>query len=327
VNYSELPVRHSLFDPKGLVGVLDETYHLTTNQEANPVFIQFYSRGSNDLYKVTVGDRSYLLRISRFGSRSDYVQGEIDLLNDLAQTTLPAPSPVKAKDDSYLCSIQAPEGNRLAVLFNYLEGSFVRWAVDTPTCRALGEACARFHRWADQVEDRYKRPQIDPTFLLETPIERLDRLRLLSSADLAWVKALAETIRPHLLMLPQETPFYGLCHGDMHHANALRRDNSIALLDFDFCGYGHRVYDLATYKASVWDESLQSVFFEGYGAVREISEVELGLIPYFVVARQIWSLGHIALGGEHWGLVWTADRMRGGLEQLRIFSEALDQSP
>jgi Ser/Thr protein kinase RdoA (MazF antagonist) len=38
---------------------------------------------------------------------------------------------------------------------------------------------------------------------------------------------------------------FGLIHGDLHHRNVLFRKGGIGAIDFDDCGYGHWLYDLA----------------------------------------------------------------------------------
>lgn len=154
-------------------------------------------------------------------------------------------------------------------------------------------------------------------------MECVEQGGFLEAEERAWIRRAAEQIRPHLAVLPREAPYYGLCHGDVHHANALVCDEGLALLDFDFCGYGYRVYDLATYQASVWNESLQTAFLAGYETVRPIRAQERRLLPYFVAARQIWVLGHIARGEALWGQVWVLDRMKSIMDHLRRVVEEL----
>jgi Ser/Thr protein kinase RdoA (MazF antagonist) len=327
VNNCDVWVRHSLFDPQSLGHLLTQKYGLNSllgDEGPGSVSVQFYSRSSNDIYKVIAGEQAFMLRVSPYGSRVDYVEGEVDLLHGLAKTALSAPRPIKTIDDSYVWLLEAPEGRRVAVLFEYLAGVPVRWAVDASASRALGRACARLHDWADQEDIRYKRPTIGPESLLDVSMERLEHLDVLGADEFEWVKSLVDMLRPHLAALGQEAPAYGLCHGDIHHANALLHNGAIALLDFDVCGYGYRVYDLATYKASVWNEALQTAFLAGYETVRKISEAESQVMPYFVAARQIWVLGHIALGAEMSGRIWAVDRLKSILDHLRGLAEGLE---
>ena len=315
-------VCHSLFDLQGLARLLERDYFV---QGTPPLNVRLLSRSSNDLYRVSAGADTYLLRVSPHGSREAHVRGEVDLLHDLSQAALRVPRPLPTRDGVYLWALDAPEGRRWGVLLGYIEGTMLRWAVDETACHKLGALCGVFHAWGDNAGGRaYSRPCLDAGFLLDDPIERVERGEYLTAQEQAWARSAAEKIRPYLAVLPQKAPYYGVCHGDVHHGNALVCGEGMALLDFDFCGYGYRVYDLATYQASVWNESRQAAFFAGYETVRPISAEERRLLPYFVVARQIWVLGHIARGEALWGQVWVLDRMKSIMDHLRGVVEGLE---
>ena len=251
-------VCHSLFDLQGLARLLERDYFV---QGTPPLNVRLLSRSSNDLYRVSAGADTYLLRVSPHGSREAHVRGEVDLLHDLSQAALRVPRPLPTRDGVYLWALDAPEGRRWGVLLGYIEGTMLRWAVDETACHKLGALCGVFHAWGDNAGGRaYSRPCLDAGFLLDDPIERVERGEYLTAQEQAWVRSAAEKIRPYLAVLPQKAPYYGVCHGDVHHGNALVCGEGMALLDFDFCGYGYRVYDLATYQASVWNESRQAAF-------------------------------------------------------------------
>ena len=38
----------------------------------------------------------------------------------------------------------------------------------------------------------------------------------------------------------------GLIHADMVHENILIDGSSLVIIDFDYCGFGYRLFDLAT---------------------------------------------------------------------------------
>ncbi|NEQ53984.1 MAG: phosphotransferase [Leptolyngbya sp. SIO3F4] len=88
---------------------------------------------------------------------------------------------------------------------------------------------------------------------------------------------------------------YGLCHGDLHGENAHEYGGKVTHFDFDCCGFGWRIYDLATFKWVIRllgkEDRLWSSFLEGYRSIREISDLDLSLIEPFVVMRDIWFFG------------------------------------
>jgi Ser/Thr protein kinase RdoA (MazF antagonist) len=88
----------------------------------------------------------------------------------------------------------------------------------------------------------------------------------------------------------------------------------MAIIDLDFCAYGWRVYDLATY---IWlqvenDVSLrkarQPVFdalLEGYQSVRPLSDAERRALPHFVLVRHNWLLGGSGIPrSPRFGISW-----------------------
>ena len=89
--------------------------------------------------------------------------------------------------------------------------------------------------------------------------------------------------------------------GDVHEANGV-----LTHYDFDCCGLGLRIYDLATFK---WDAALSgteeqrwSHFLEGDRSVRDFSDSKLELLYPFVVIRHFWWVGQMLgkVGGfEH----------------------------
>ena len=100
--------------------------------------------------------------------------------------------------------------------------------------------------------------------------------------------------------LPREAPAYGLCHGDVNTGNFhLYDDHAWALLDFEYFGYGWRVFDIATFTNNQIHQlgktertrRIVQAFLEGYQSVRTLSQAELEALHPFVVLRQIWLMG------------------------------------
>jgi Ser/Thr protein kinase RdoA (MazF antagonist) len=100
--------------------------------------------------------------------------------------------------------------------------------------------------------------------------------------------------------LPRVAPTYGICHGDLNAGNFhLHDEGSWSLVDFEYFGYGWRVFDIATFfntqlidqgRTSHTQRSLDA-FLAGYQTRRPLSQYELECLPYFVILRQLWLLG------------------------------------
>ena len=86
--------------------------------------------------------------------------------------------------------------------------------------------------------------------------------------------------------------------------NLLFNNGSIGIIDFDFCAYCWRIYDLATF---VWLRALgetdiptimqdvREPLVRGYETVRPLSEAERRLLPHFVLVRHLWLIGASAI--------------------------------
>lgn len=83
---------------------------------------------------------------------------------------------------------------------------------------------------------------------------------------------------------------YGLIHGDLHLKSLLfANDGRPVMIDFDTCGYGYYVYDLAV---AVWDifdrddfPALRDALLNGYRKMRPLSLKEETSIIHFVAGR------------------------------------------
>ena len=93
-------------------------------------------------------------------------------------------------------------------------------------------------------------------------------------------------------------------------------DDAWALLDFEYAGYGWRVFDIATFFSNQLTQrgrseqtgGLLDAFLDGYQSERPLSAAELVALPAFVTLRQLWNWGvavtNQAIVGrglfEHW---------------------------
>ena len=137
--------------------------------------------------------------------------------------------------------------------------------------------------------------------------------------------------RWRLRAAPWAPPASGLCHGDLHPGN-VRFDaaGKPTLFDFDCCGYGWRVYDLAVFHWNIymerrptrWRERRWEAFLRGYERVRALPGGLHECLPFFLVARQIWLLGLDAAGKSGYPPQWVHTGM---LKQLIGFIHAWDE--
>ncbi|MDP9351417.1 MAG: phosphotransferase, partial [Chloroflexota bacterium] len=177
-----------------------------------------------------------------------------------------------------------------------------------------GRAIARLHNLADGLPTLLRRPRIDFESIVERPIAAFESVVTHRLDAVAYAREVAEVLRPLISALPVAAPRYGLVHGDVIPSNVqVTPEGEVAVLDFDFCGYCWRAYDVATYLGEVafWEAAAAAAdaFLDGYGEVRPLREWELRMLPAFTAARHIQSLGTPAMNVNEWGSAYLSDCM------------------
>ena len=89
---------------------------------------------------------------------------------------------------------------------------------------------------------------------------------------------------------------WGLIHADLHLGNALFHRGGVKLIDFDDCGYGHRLYDLAVAVWELRDEpdypAFRDALLNGYWSHRDVDVTHLDdFIAVRQVAFDLWFTG------------------------------------
>jgi Ser/Thr protein kinase RdoA (MazF antagonist) len=118
---------------------------------------------------------------------------------------------------------------------------------------------------------------------------------------------------------------FGLIHADLHHRNFLFHRGIASAIDFDDCGYGHWLYDLAVPLTALQQRrdyrALREALLRGYHRRRSLSAEQEGLLDTFMALRRIQDLDPgESEGKDHRALrdTWQAN-MAGGLQELRAF--------
>jgi len=90
-------------------------------------------------------------------------------------------------------------------------------------------------------------------------------------------------------------------HGDLHFGNMIWEKGLVKPIDFDDCGYGLEMYDLAVTlaqsshyfkKVGRKESSLaKAQLLEGYSYYKELSSEDIKILPYLVATREVAMLG------------------------------------
>ncbi len=325
------PALHSVLDPAALAEWLRAEYALTN------VTVTFLRRGLNDTYRVhglPAGDA--ILRVYRRGWRTPVdVAWEDAFVGRAAAAGVCAARVVPFPDGTRVLTLDAPEGPRLAALFELIEG---RRPQATPEDAArFGRAAAALHAAGEGLPAAGRFP-LDLTHLIGVPLTRVLPL-LADEPELAReLQAVAGRTRAALDAL-QEQLTRVACHGDLHGGNALVDDSGeLQLFDFDCGGPGFAAYDLAVYG---WDHALNSApdddtpwtlwaaCVDAYRAARPLTAADEAALGLFGVARAVWFMGLYADLSDTWGRQMASPRFfRSQLEFIgRWEARAVASSP
>lgn len=257
----------------------------------------------NHTYRVDGPDGAFALRLHRPGYQNvASILSELAWIEALARDTdLPVVRAVPGRDGAVL---QPGAADRHAVLFRFMPGREPKHG--SPALFAtLGGFAARAHLHAQS----WSRPPgfVRPTWSAATML----------GPDGLWgdwraapgvapyrplLDSLAERLA-HALSVYGTTPDrFGLIHADMRLANLLVDGSATTLLDFDDCGFGWFVYDLAAALSFIETgadrAALQAAWLDGYRAIRPLAPEDLAIIPTLILLRRMVLLAWIGSHGE-----------------------------
>ena len=95
---------------------------------------------------------------------------------------------------------------------------------------------------------------------------------------------------------------YGLLHADFLPENILVDGDRLTLIDFDDCGFGWHLFEMATslfpqINQPFFDD-LVSAYVDGYRSERDLSDEQLEMLPAFLLIRGLTYLGWLNTRGK-----------------------------
>jgi Ser/Thr protein kinase RdoA (MazF antagonist) len=238
----------------------------------------------------------YLLRILCTGN-SQVALGEMTWLAALShEGGLPVPEPIPSLVGKLLTRITTPgvpEG-RLVSLMRWVDGRSRTTDFRLSHFHAWGRMVARLHAFAAgwQPPEGFERFVWDWEGLLggrgfSCSVEELvasmpeplqEPFRIVSSEARAVMEDLGKG-----------PDAYGMIHGDMYPDNVLFKAGEVIPIDFEDCGFGHWLWDIALpLGRQPWTEEWyrqRDAFLEGYAQVRTLPESQLQHIDLFMAAQ------------------------------------------
>jgi len=273
---------------------------------------------------ILVDGRRAALRLHRVGYQSaDAIRSELWWMQAVARAGVPVPDPVDTLDGALLHIL--PDG-RVATMISWVDGQELGAAEmalagtepeQIAQFRAIGGLVARLHNATDPLEppEWFTRPAWDSDgFLGPDPFwGRFWLNPALNPAELETIQAARSLARKKLADYVTGGADFGLIHADVLRENVFLGAHGPTLIDFDDCGFGFRIYDLATLASQNEAEpnyaALMQAALAGYRRERTLSTEAEALLPMFVMLRRFASCG------------WIVPRAPAGDPRLRLYAE------
>ncbi|MGH3717950.1 MAG: phosphotransferase enzyme family protein [Pseudonocardiaceae bacterium] len=287
----------------------------------------------NAVYRVDAVDERYSLRLSLRGGRSvEEQKSELFWLERIIEDgAVSVPIPVRTSAGELVGEI----GSRLLaepatfVSFRWIPGRDNPSYGDVGIAEALGQVTARLHVHADIIKcpTGFTRPSWGVADLFDNgpAVNGEQACAMLGPEGVEVIRAVGAQIRQ---TLPPMGSDWGLIHADLHRENLIvTNGGTIAVIDFDDCGYGYYMLDIATVLSSVHrqvaDDSaayrvFASRYLDGYQQVRPLSP-SFGRLENFLIMRDMVIVNFVTHSKNPTVGAWGPGRVRGIVEQLRRY--------
>lgn len=252
----------------------------------------------NATFKVETNEGiQFALRVNINSPRSvANLKAEIAWVNFLkTDARVKVPHPIASSKGDYFVTF--PHGDKgfefKCVLYSWLEGEELG---DEPTpeqIRSLGAAMATLHLSSKDFElpaDAALPDFKDPMW--ETEDFLLSAKSVLDSDAKALVAQALEVIKSEIESLYREHA-QQIIHADLHGWNVMWHDGDIAVFDFDDCGFGLPIQDLATAIYYLDTPEQDAALKEGYASVAELPPYTEDQMQMFMIQRRIILLNYL----------------------------------
>lgn len=260
---------------------------------------------NNAVYRVSGAEGEYALRINRPAHKPlQWIESELMWLHTLH--TIPMLHVPRPMRDVYRGQLTGVDGEVYAVLFEWLEGDALPPAEHTPShLYAVGQHAAHLHATPFERPATFDRPILDHEGLFgeRSAYHPREHAHLISPFAQSVLSAVAEQVGQVMDALAQHADQMGMIHGDMIFKNILFHHEQVRLIDFDDCGTGYYLYELACpllfYRHLPNYADLKTALLEGYTHIRPLPPAYRDALETFIAARYVASCRWVASNAAH----------------------------
>jgi Ser/Thr protein kinase RdoA (MazF antagonist) len=288
---------------------------------------QLVQRGVNDTYLISSSDRRYSLKVYRLHWLApEQIIEELHCIGHLAKQGVLIAAAIARRDRSLITQIPTPEGTRYAVLHSWIPGALPSFNDETQST-LVGRYLAQLHAAGDQLRMSPSRSRLEMADIFDRPLTHIRSQIENQPSQVARLDAVVERLTHSVRQASAELQDWGFCHGDAANVNLRIDRDRVYFFDFEVCGPGWRLYDLATYIWSAyyvgrvrtfrWEPIVESYFLE-----RPKFAASAKFLPLFVVLRYFWHAAQIIRLTPYVGVNAVSNRF---FDDLLTFCERLDQ--
>ncbi|MGD9872726.1 MAG: phosphotransferase enzyme family protein [Kiritimatiellia bacterium] len=231
---------------------------------------------------LTDSGKSYALRIRKIiGSYKQQITSELIVLRDFSESTgADIPSPLATRSGELFCIVNDDGNDFMCIIFSWVGGVHLGGNDITPAHMAsMAKAVAQLHRFSSSCHppEKLVRPVYDDAWFFgdKSWTASSEFVSRLDPDDAAYLSAANDSIRARLRQYPRNADTFGLIHYDLHVGNFLFDGDKANMIDFDECGFGWYLFDLAhilfEFIGDQRFDSFKKVAADNYGAGRGIS--------------------------------------------------------
>lgn len=269
------------------------------------------SLSENATYRVDVpGGKPRVLRVHRAGYHTrKAIETELAWMAALQKDIgIKTPQAIQALDGRYVVTSGSDRdsgpGERFVDLFEFIEGEAPDESELNAPFRRLGRTTALLHLHARnwQRPPFFERLVWDFDGCIGVGANWGDWRAApgLGTEGRAVLEQAANVIRQRLDAFGNGPERFGLIHSDLRLANLLETGGETRVIDFDDCGLGWFLYDLASALSFIETRpdvpDLVEAWLSGYRSVSDLSAAEEAEIPTFILLRRMTLLAWI---GSH----------------------------
>lgn len=300
---AHFPVTNSNLSATHIGLFLQEKYSLSKDTKC-----QLIKAGINDTYLITDNLDKFVFRIYSLNWRTHAeIADEIKLLNELKQNNISISYPLPDKTNNFIQTLNAPEGDRHAVLFTYANGEKLH-IISAEAHFHIGQLMARLHKVTNN--QKLIRVEYSSEVILIDSLKQVSNFLTAGTEEMNFMLSAQKYLMKVFENADTSQIRQGIVHLDIWFDNInVTKENEATIFDFDFCGNGWLCLDIAyyvmqlhnveKYESKDYQPKIES-FIKGYESITPISKEEKRLLPMLGVSLYFFYLGIQCQRYDNW---------------------------